>query len=67
MIPVNNQLIQFRVFCKESWNDSMILVEKARTQQEKRNQKNTTSRLTLVLNSTLFSVFRLLHTGFGKN
>lgn len=39
MIPVNNQLIQFRSFCKESWNGSMILVEKARKHQEKRNQK----------------------------
>ncbi len=37
MIPVNNNLIRFRKFCKKSWKNSMTLVEEARKKQNERN------------------------------
>ena len=39
MIPVNDPLIKFRAFCKESCADSLALVEEARKKQAERNQK----------------------------
>ena len=38
MIPINDNLIQFRNLCRQSWEESITLVENARKKQSERKQ-----------------------------